>query len=99
MFILLRISQLSLLTWLSLSQRFVLFHDDSCDHLLNEAKGWSEQAREQTLSAFRKAGFDSSNVNFQGLRKIIMILEPEAAALHIVRSITELEAKDTFRVC
>ncbi|KAH6719428.1 hypothetical protein BKA61DRAFT_713830 [Leptodontidium sp. MPI-SDFR-AT-0119] len=63
---------------------------------------WSEGAKERTLRAFRQAGFDKENLDFARLRQTILMSEPEAAALAVVRDFdgeNVFRAGDCFVVC
>ncbi|OCK81694.1 actin-like ATPase domain-containing protein [Lepidopterella palustris CBS 459.81] len=52
---------------------------------------WSDQAKDRTFRAINKAKFD--NTYFKRLREIVMVTEPEAAALYTLRSL-KLEDED-----
>ncbi|KAH7330476.1 hypothetical protein BKA65DRAFT_434268 [Rhexocercosporidium sp. MPI-PUGE-AT-0058] len=63
---------------------------------------WSEGAKDRTLRAFRQAGFDKGNPDFASLRETILMSEPEAAALAVVRDFdgeNVFRAGDCFVVC
>ena len=62
---------------------------------LTAEKQWSEGAKERTLRAFRQAGFDKENLDFARLRQTILMSEPEAAALAVVR---DFDGEKVFRV-
>ncbi|KAG4436977.1 hypothetical protein IFR05_007547 [Cadophora sp. M221] len=55
---------------------------------------WSEGAKDRTLRAFRQAGFDKENLDFARLRQTIVMSEPEAAALAVVR---DFDGENVFR--
>jgi hypothetical protein len=64
---------------------------------------WSDAAKDRTLQAFQKAGFNSKE--FPLLRKQILTTEPEAAAIHTIKTMRgtaqdkELAVGDGFMVC
>jgi hypothetical protein len=64
---------------------------------------WSDAAKDRTLQAFQKAGFNSRE--FPLLRKQILTTEPEAAAIYTIKTMrgtakdSELAVGDGFTVC
>jgi hypothetical protein len=50
-------------------------------------KSWSYKAKDSTLRAVRKAGFNEKT--FPLLKDIIMVTEPEAAAVYTARYLQE----------
>lgn len=64
---------------------------------------WSDIAKDRTLQAFQKAGFNS--LQFPLLRKQILTTEPEAAAMYTIKTMQgtaqdkELQVGDGFTVC
>lgn len=57
----------------------------SINFCLYSAQMWSEGAKNRTLCAITKAGFDE--IHFRGLRKIAMVSEPEATAVSILKDL------------
>jgi hypothetical protein len=57
-------------------------------------KVWSDEARNLTFQAVNKAGFTSKY--FRGLRDLIFITEPEAAALYSIKSLMMEDEDDEF---
>jgi hypothetical protein len=49
----------------------------------NREKVWSEEAKNLTFQAVNKAGFTKRY--FRGLRDIVFVTEPEAAALYSIK--------------
>ncbi len=49
------------------------------------------------MRAFRQAGFDNDNSDFAHLRETIIISEPEAAALAVVRELASIDGDASFR--
>ena len=64
---------------------------------------WSDAAKDATLQAFAKAGFNATDL--PELKRIILITEPEAAAIHTIQSLRggvqdeQLTIGDGFIVC
>jgi len=61
---------------------------------------WSDLAKNRTFHAIHQAGFTTSP-HFRNFREMIMVSEPEAAALYAMRSLREEEGEDilTVSVC
>jgi hypothetical protein len=64
---------------------------------------WSDAAKDRTLQAFQKAGFSSREIPL--LRKQMLTTEPEAAAIHTIKTMRgtvqdkQLAVGDGFLVC
>jgi molecular chaperone DnaK (HSP70) len=64
---------------------------------------WSDAAKDRTFQAFQKAGFNSRDIPL--LRKQILTTEPEAAAIHTIKTMRgtaqdkQLAVGDGFLVC
>lgn len=59
--------------------------------IANRDKVWSDEAKNLTFQAINRAGFTKRY--FNGLRQVIFVTEPEAAALYSVKYLME-EADD-----
>jgi hypothetical protein len=57
---------------------------------------WSDLAKNRTFRAISKAGFDESN--FRRLRDVIMVSEPEAAALYTLKDLREQDGEESINV-
>lgn len=53
----------------------------------SQSQKWTYQARNATYHAIKGAGFNEQT--FQKLNSIVMVSEPEAAALHVVKSMRD----------
>lgn len=57
---------------------------------------WSDLAKNRTFRAISKAGFDESN--FKRLREVIMVSEPEAAALYTLKDLRTQDGEESINV-
>jgi molecular chaperone DnaK (HSP70) len=57
---------------------------------------WSDKAKDRTFRAVAKAGFDETT--FPCLRETIMVTEPEAAAIYVLKGVKEGKFSETINV-
>jgi molecular chaperone DnaK (HSP70) len=57
---------------------------------------WSDAAKDRTLQAVRKAGFDTPG--FPNLKRVVTTTEPEAAAIHTIQSLRGSVSDEQFAV-
>jgi hypothetical protein len=67
---------------------------------LKEAKtaiqGWGYRAKNAMFRALTRAGFNKEN--FPELREMLLVSEPEAAAIYTARHLKEVNGADVLRV-
>ena len=67
-------------------------HDTTySDTRLIVLQGWSYRAKNSTFRAIRHAGFNE--LNFPNLQRILLVTEPEAAAIYTAQYLKQQEAE------
>lgn len=67
------------------------------NHDTKSFQKWSYRAKNSTLRAIKKAGFNEQT--FPNLTDIIMVTEPEAAAIYTARHLKEDKKTEFLKVC
>lgn len=75
----------------------ILFRHEICHNQTTKmSQKWSYRAKNSTLRAIKKAGFNEQT--FPNLTDIIMVTEPEAAAIYTARHLKEDKKTEFLKV-